>query len=475
MAATSLTVRPELSTRRRWAVLAICALSMLLVGLDTTIVNVGLPAIGHGLGVGTRSLEWVPDAYTVILASLLISAGALADRLGRRRVFRWGLVVFGVASVACAVAPSLGALVAARAVQGIGASMLNPVALAIVVNAMPDPRERAQAIGIWASVFGLSMAAGPVAGGALIAAFGWRSVFWINAPVIVAALVLTARYVPESRAPRARRLDLPGQVLLTVVVSLCVAVLIEGPRIGWASPPAWAAYLVAAAAAVGFVAVERRRREPLMELGLFRRPAFATAVLGAVAVFVALTVSLLLTTLYLQHGHGWTPLAAGTATLPLALGAAVCAPLSGRLAGRYGARRPLLLAGAFLTAGGLSLVDLRPDPDLRQLLPAYLLIGIGFGFANAPITNTAVSGLPPARAGVAGAITSTARQLGSAVGIAVAGGLLAEVGPAGLARASRPGWLLVAACGLFLFVVAQAARQAAPSRPASARAARSRV
>ncbi|MFC0032035.1 MFS transporter [Micromonospora chaiyaphumensis] len=472
MATTSLTVRPDLTVRRRWAVLAICALSMLLVGLDTTIVNVGLPAVGHGLGVGTRSLEWVVDAYTVAVASLLISSGALADRLGRRRVFRCGLLVFGAASLACAVAPSLGALVAARAVQGIGASMLSPVALAIVVNAMPDPRERAQAIGIWASVFGLSMAAGPVAGGALIGAFGWRSVFWINVPVVVAALVLSALFVPESRAARARRLDLPGQVLLTVMVCVSVAVLIEGPRVGWASPPAWAAYLVAATAAAGFVAVERRRPEPLMELGLFRRPAFTTAVLGAVAVFVALTVSLLLTTLYLQHGHGWTPLAAGTATLPLALGATVCAPLSGRLAGRYGARRPLLLAGTFLTVGGLSLVGLRPDPDPRQLVPAYLLIGIGFGFANAPITNTAVSGLPPARAGVAGAITSTARQLGSAIGIAVAGGLVAGVAPAGLARASRPGWVLVAACGLFLFVVARAARH---SPPASARAVASRV
>ncbi len=172
---------------------------MFLVGLDTTIVNVGLPAIGRGLGVGTRGLEWTVDAYTIVLAGLLISSGALADRFGRRRVFQSGLMVFGVASLVCATAPSVGALVAARAVQGIGASMLSPVALAIVVNAMPDPRERAQAIGIWASVFGLSMAVGPVTGGALVAALGWRALFWINAPVIVAALVLSAVFVPESR------------------------------------------------------------------------------------------------------------------------------------------------------------------------------------------------------------------------------------------------------------------------------------
>lgn len=434
--------------------LAVCALSMFLVGLDTTIVNVGLPAIGRGLDAGTSSLEWVVDAYTVVLASLLISSGALADRFGRRRLFQGGLGVFGMASLACAFAPSLGALVAARAVQGAGASMLSPVALAIVVNAMPDPRERAQAIGVWASVFGLSMAAGPVAGGALIAAFGWRSVFWINAPVIVAAVILSAVLVPESRADRPRRLDLPGQVLLTATVCVCVATLIEGPRIGWESPAAWAGYLFTAAAAATFATVELRRREPLMDLGLFRSPSFSTAVLGAVALFAALSLTLLLNTLYLQLTRGWTPLTAGIATLPMAFGAIVCAPLSGNLVGRHGPRRPLLLAGTFITAGGVSLVNLEQDTNVALLLLAYLLIGIGFGFANAPITNTAVTGLPPARAGVAGAVTSTARQVGSAIGIAIAGGLAAGASPASLARATHPGWLIVTACGIFLFAAA---------------------
>ncbi len=456
-----------LSRRRRWTVLAVCCLSMFLVGLDTTVVNVGLPAIGRGLDVGTRSLEWTVDAYTVVLAGLLISSGALADRFGRRRVFQWGLAVFGVASLACALAPSVGALVAARAVQGIGASMLSPVALAIVVNAMPDPRERAQAIGVWASVFGLSMAAGPVTGGALVAGLGWRSLFWINAPVIVAALVLSAVFVPESRAPKARRLDIPGQILLTVTIGVWVGVLIEGPRIGWSSPAALTAYAVAVAATAGFVRVEFRREEPLMDPRLFRGTAFSGAVLGAVAVFVALNAALLLNTLYLQHTRGFTALAAGAATLPMAVGATVCAPWSGRLVGRVGPRPPLWLAGGFLTAGGLCLVGLDRHTSIFLLLFAYLLIGVGFGFANAPITNTAVSGLPPARAGVAGAITSTARQVGAALGIAVAGGLVAGEGPAGLAQASRPGWLLVAACGVVVLLVAWAARPQAPVRDES--------
>ena len=457
MTTTSIAGQPALSVRRRWTVLAICAMSLFLVGLDTTVVNVGLPSIGRGLGAGTHGLEWVVDAYTVVFASLLISSGALADRFGRRRAFQCGLAVFGTASLAGALAPSLGVLVAARAVQGAGASLLSPVALAIVVNAMPDPRERAQAIGVWASVFGLSMAAGPVTGGALIAAFGWRSLFWINAPVIVTALILTAVLVPESRAQHARRLDLPGQVLLTVAVAASVGVLIEGPRLGWTSPPAWAGYLLTVAAAAGFTRAERHRREPMMDLGLFRRPAFTTAVLGAVAVFAALNITLLLNTLYLQHTRGWTPLTAGLATLPMALGATVCAPLSGTLVGQRGPRLPLLLAGLFITSGGLCLADLTPNTSVLLLLLAYLLIGTGFGFANAPITNTAVTGLPPARAGVAGAITSTARQVGSAIGIAIAGGLVSGALPAGLAQASHPGWLIVAACGLFLLIAARTA------------------
>ncbi|MGC0344297.1 MFS transporter [Streptomyces sp. SLBN-8D4] len=447
-----------LSARIRWTVLAVCCLSMFLVGLDTTIVNVGLPAIGRGLDVDTRGLEWIVDAYTLVLASLLISSGALADRFGRRRVFQCGLAAFGAASLVCALAPSAAVLIAARALQGIGASMLSPVALAIVVNSMPDPKERAQAIGIWASVFGLSMAAGPVTGGALLAGLGWRSLFWINAPVIAAALLLSAMFVPESRAPRARRLDLPGQILLTVVLAVVVGVLIEGPRIGWSSPAALAGYAGAAVATGGFVWVESRRREPLMDPRIFRSPVFSGAVLGAVAVFVALTMTLLLNTLYLQHTREWTPLAAGVATLPLAVGATVCAPWSGRMVGRTGPRLPLLLAGGFITAGGLCLVRLTAHTSVFLLLAAYLLIGVGFGFANAPITNTAVNGLPPARAGVAGAITSTARQLGSALGIALAGGLVTATSPTELAHASRPGWILVATCGVLVFVVAHVSR-----------------
>ncbi|GAB1692441.1 MFS transporter [Krasilnikovia sp. M28-CT-15] len=467
--------------------LAICCTSIFLVGLDTTVVNVALPSIGRELRLGVRELEWTVDAYTLVLASLLITSGALADRVGRRRVFRIGLVVFGLGSVGCAVAPDLDVLVAARLLQGVGGSMLSPVALAIVVGVITDPRERAQAIGIWAAVFGLSMAAGPVLGGALIAGLGWRAVFWASLPIIGTVLALSAVYVPESRAARPRRLDLPGQVLLSILVAAVVAVLIEGPRVGWRSGWSIGGYAVIVAAALAFARVQARRVEPLMELGLFRRLPFTAAVGGAVVVFLALNATLLLGTLYLQQVRGLSPLAAGAVTLPMAFAATVCAPLSGYLVGRVGPRMPLRLAGASIAVGGALLVGIGDRTALPVLLAAYLFAGIGVGFANAPITNTAVSGLPPERSGVAGGIASTARQVGAALGIALAGGLVAgpsagglAAGPAagGLAAATRPGWMLVAICGALLLLVAQASpvgRRAGAERPVVANTGRAAV
>jgi EmrB/QacA subfamily drug resistance transporter len=429
---------------------------LFVVGLDTTIVNVALPAIGEGFGVGTVGLEWIVNAYTLVLASLLISSGALADRFGRRRIFQIGLVVFGVASIVCALAPSVGVLIAARIAQGVGGSMLSPVALAIVVNVMTDPKERAKAIGVWAAVFGLSMAAGPIVGGVLIESFGWRSVFWINVPVIAVVLVLTAVFVPQSRAEQPRRLDLPGQVLLMVVVGGSVALLIEGPRIGWLASGAIAGYVAVAAALAAFVRVESRKSEPLMDPSLFRHRPFTAAVLGAIVVFVALNATLLLGTFYLQQAREMTPAAAGAMTLPMAVAATICAPLSGILVGRFGARSPLLIAGSFTALGGLCLVSLDNSTGTSTLLVAYLFLGIGFGFSNAPITNTAVNGLPRSQAGLAGGITSSARQFGAALGVALAGGMIAGSAQSDIAEASRAGWILVVACGLVVLVIALA-------------------
>jgi EmrB/QacA subfamily drug resistance transporter len=469
----------ELSASRRWVVLAVCASSLFLVGLDTTIVNIALPAVGAGLSIGTRGLEWVVDAYVIVFASLLITSGALADRFGRRRVFMVGLIGFGLTSLLCALAPTGGALVAARALQGVAASMLSPVALAIVVATMPDPRERARAIGVWASVFGLSMAAGPVLGGALLSVFDWRSVFWINAPLVLIALAAVLVVVPESHGSRTRPPDLPGQSLLVAILVLVVGGLIEGPHAGWTSPVMLAVYVALVIVAPVFIRVETRCVAPLIDLRAFRHPAFTAAVLGAIAVFVAISVTLLFNTFYLQGARGWSPLATGVAVLPIAVGATVCAPLSGYLVGRTGPQIPLIVAGGFMSSAGLVALLATASADaaddgIRLLLVAYALFGIGVGFANAPITNTAVSGLPAERAGVAGGITSTARQLGAAVGIAVAGGLLGSVlSPGGDARPSdlegalTPGWIIVIASGVALVLLAVLTRES--TRPASPR------
>ncbi|WP_260853260.1 MFS transporter [Corynebacterium glyciniphilum] len=439
-----------LSLRRRWAVLAICASALFLVGLDTTIVTVALPHISDGLNVGDARMAWVVDAYTVPFASLLITAGALADRFGRRRVFRTGLIVFGLASLACAVAPSAELLITARIVQGTGASMLTPVALAIVVNAMPDPRERARAIGVWGAMFGMSMAAGPVTGGLLVTALDWRAVFWINGPLVLTTLLLVSLLVPESRSAHPRHLDIPGQILLVLILATAVTILIEGSGAEgtqWGSAPVLIGCAVFLLATAGFHHVERHRGEPLVDPGLFRIPAFTAAVISAVVVFAGFSLTLLSTTLLLQNTLGWSPVAAGAATLPMAGGAVVFAPLSGWFVADSGPRGPLLAAGACLVLGGILLMVFTvatQGTGVPVLLVAYLLIGSGVGLSSAPVTTTAVNSLPSERAGVAGGFTSTARQVGTALGVAVAGSITAG----GIA-----GWVVVTVCGAAVLVL----------------------
>ncbi|WP_432487462.1 MFS transporter [Kineococcus sp. SYSU DK018] len=456
-----------LGPRRRWTILAVCASSLFLVGLDTTVVNAALPSIAADLGAGALALQWIVDAYTIVFASLLITSGALADRFGRRRTLLTGMVVFAVASAACALATGAGSLVAARALQGVGASMLTPVALAIVVTAMPDPRERARAIGVWSSVFGLSTAVGPLVGGALLTTTaGWRGVFWLNVPVAAAAVVLVLAVVPESRAPRPRPLDPRGQLLLAGVLALGVGLLIEAPHLGWTSPATIGLGAVLLAGGAAFVACERRVPQPLVDPSLFLRWSFTAAVLGAVALFTALSATLLFTTYHLQVGLGWDALTAGTALLPLALGALVCGPPSGALVARFGPRPPLLVAALSTATGGVLAWSATQQDGTRVpvLLLGHLLIGVGLGFGNAPITNTAVSGLPPARSGVAAGIASTARQVGSAVGIALAGGAVAgeRTVSTSVSTAVRGGWWLVVGCGVLLLATAAAARRRDP-------------
>ncbi len=447
----------ELDRRRRLGILAICCLSLFIVGLDVTVINVALPSIGSDLGAGISGLQWTVDAYTVVLASLLMLSGSIGDRFGRRRVFMLGLGLFAAASGLCSLAPSIGFLVAFRLLQAVGASMLNPVALSIVTNTFTDPRERAQAIGAWASVFGISMALGPVLGGALVSGLDWRAIFWINIPVGLAAIALALRFIPESRAPRARRFDPLGQALVVVALATLTSGIIEAPSRGWASAATLATFAVSALALAGLLLHEPRREDPLIDLRFFGSIPFAAATASAIAAFSAFGGFLFLNTLYLQEVRGLSPVQAGLATLPMAAMVMLCAPLSGRIVGHRGPRLPLAIAGACLLTGCLMLTGLASDTPLGWLLASYVVFGVGFGFVNAPITNTAVSGMPRAQAGVAAAVTSTSRQIGQTLGVAVVGAIVvSHIGNsanAEIAAASHPAWWALAAAGAVVLVL----------------------
>jgi EmrB/QacA subfamily drug resistance transporter len=431
--------------------LGICSMSLLIVGLDTTIVNVALPSIRSSLHASVSGLQWTIDAYTLVLASLLMLAGSTADRVGRRRTFQVGLVVFSLGSLLCALAPNLELLVASRVLQAIGGSMLNPVAMSIIRNVFDDPRERAMAIGVWGATFGLSMALGPIVGGALVDAVSWRAVFLVNVPVGLVAIGLTALFVPESRAARPRRIDPPGQVLVIVGLATLTYAIIEGPRAGWTSPQILGLFAVAAACSGALIPYELRREEPLLEMRFFRSAPFSGASAIAVLAFAATGGFLFLSTLYLQEVRHLSPLHAGLYMLPMAAMNVVCAPLSGRLVGGRGARLPLTLAGTAVAVAALMLTRLTPHTSTAYLLGAYFVFGFGAGMVNPPITNTAVSGMPACQAGVASAVASTSRQVGMTLGVAVigaiAGGSITGALGAGFAAATHPGWWVAAVLG----------------------------
>jgi EmrB/QacA subfamily drug resistance transporter len=447
----------EPNRRRRYLVLAICCLSMLIVGMDVTIVNVALPSIAREFHGGVADLQWVIDAYTVVLAGLLILSGSTADRLGRRRTFQAGLIVFTAGSLLCSVAPGLGWLVAFRAVQAVGGSMLNPVAISIVTNLFTDPRERSRAIGVFAGVMGLSLGLGPIVGGVLTDGIGWRSVFWINAPIGLAAVVLTAVFVPESRAARARPIDPVGQLTVIALIAALTYAIIESPRAGWSAPMVLVPLAIALASISVLAWYEPRRREPLIDFRFFRSLPFSGATLTAVCAVGGFSGFLFLTTLYLQDVRGLSPLDAGLVTTPMAAMALVLAPLSGRLVGMRGPRLPLVCAGGGMIAGAAMLLGLSATTSYGYLVLSYAVFGAGFGLVNPPITYAAVSGMPRSQAGVAAAFASTSRQIGASLGVAVIGslvntGVTAQVG-AGIVAHARVAEAIILGCGVAVVVL----------------------
>jgi EmrB/QacA subfamily drug resistance transporter len=409
--------------RRQYIILFTCCFALFIGTLDNTVANVALPSIQRDLGASVQDLQWIVDGYVLVRGALLFSGGAVGDRFGRRRIFQAGLILFGAGSLLCSLAPSPMFLIVFRLFQGVGGAALTPASLAVIANVFQEPRERARALGIWGATAGLSTGLGPMVGGFLVQSVGWRSVFWINIPIIALSLFLTARYMPESRAARARKLDVPGQVLMFLMLALLIFGLIESTVDGWTSPLILGSFAVSAAALAAFILVERAVAEPLLDLPTFRVPSFSGAFLVAVLSFIAFTGFVFVNTLYLQELRGDSPFVAGVLLMPATLGTLVLSPVSGRFTGSYGPRIPVTLACVFLTAGLFMLAGLTPSTALPYMLASYFVLGAGIGLVNAPITNAAVSGMPPDRAGVAGAATSTARQIGSSIGIALLGSL----------------------------------------------------
>lgn len=410
----------------RWTVLVVMCAGYFLVLLDVTIVNVALPQIGSGLGTGVSGLQWVVDGYALALASLLLAGGTVGDLRGHRRVVLTGLTIFGVASLGCGLAPDTGALIGARVVQGAGAALLLPGTLAIISNAFPGRSEQATAIGIWAGVGSVALPAGPLLGGALVQGIGWRAVFFINVPIVLVAGPVAARVVRESRETRSRRLDRVGVTLGGLLLAAVTFAVIEVGHSGL-GPVVVVAIVAAVALLAGFLAVERRAPDPMLPLGLLRRPAFSAANAVAGTMNLGTLGLLFLLTLYLQTVQHRSALAAGVAVVPLFLPLSLLAPVAGRLTARLGPRRPMAVGLVVAAAGIAMLARLQPDSDYVTLLPAMLLWGIGMGLLTPAVVAAAVAAVEPERAGLASGVNNTARQAGGAIGIAAFG---AAAGPA---------------------------------------------
>jgi EmrB/QacA subfamily drug resistance transporter len=408
--------------RRWWALLVLC-LSLVVLGMDNTILNVTLPTLARDLGATASQLQWMVDSYILVFAGLLLTMGAVGDRFGRKLALNAGLLVFAAGSIASAFAGSPEVLIASRAAMGIGAALIMPSTLSIITNIFP-PKERGRAIGVWAGVAGLGIVLGPVIGGWLLERFWWGSVFLVNVPVVALAILAGRPLVPESRDPNATPLDPIGAALSIAALVALVYGIIQAPEQGWTDPLILGAFALAAVLAVAFIWWERRAEHPMLRIQFFRNPRFSAAS-GAIAMaFFALFGSVFLLTQHLQFVLGYTPLQAGVRILPIAA-LIVAAPLSARLTERIGIKI-VVVAGLLIVAGALWLLStVQLSDGYGKVAAALALLGTGMGLTMAPATESIMGSLPLAKAGVGSAMNDTTRQVGGALGVAVLGSILA--------------------------------------------------
>jgi MFS transporter, DHA2 family, methylenomycin A resistance protein len=415
---------PGRSTLAKSLTLVGMSLGYAIVQLDVTIVNTALTSIGHSLGGGVSELQWVVTAYTIAFAALILTAGALGDRIGAKKIFMAGFAIFTAASLVCALAPSAALLIVARAVQGAGAAILVPNSLALLNHAYPDEKQRGRAVGIWAAGASLALAAGPLAGGGLIALIGWRSIFLVNLPIGLAGLWLTARYAKETAPSPHHELDLAGQLATIGALGCLAAAIIEGGASGWSNPWVLAGFAAAATFAALFLLQERRARQPMLPPSLFKRPLFCLMSLVGVLVNVPFYGLIFVLSLYFQEVNGFSPLATGFAFLPMMATVLPANLFAAQAVQRFGA--PVVIAAGALiaAAGSIALVGIDPHTSYWALCAQLLAMGFGLGLLVPPLTSTLLGSVEKKRSGVAAGVLNSARQTGSVLGVALFGSLV---------------------------------------------------
>jgi EmrB/QacA subfamily drug resistance transporter len=416
------TIDPE-AYARRWKTLAVLSLSLLIIGLDNTVLNVALPTLQTHFSASGSTLQWIVDAYLLSFAGVLLTMGTLGDRFGRKRALQWGLGLFGIASVLAAFAQDADQLIVLRAAMGIGGAMIMPATLSVIMDVFPR-EERGKAIGIWSAIAGVGIGLGPFVGGLLLEFSSWSAVFWLNVPIVVVAMVAGLRLVPESRDPAPGAFDLGGAALsIAMLVTLVYGIIEATPR-GWTDPLVLGCFAAAAVLALVFVAWERRVPAPMLPLQFFRDPRFTVASVGVGLVFFAMMGSVFAFTQYLQFAHGLSALEAGAAMLPLALGLVIGSGASHHLVGSLGRSR--VIAGGLIGVAAVLSTSLAWTPDMAPVLLGLVTFGLALsmGAAMAPATDSVMSAVPEVKAGVGSAMSDVTRQVGGALGVAVIGSII---------------------------------------------------
>ncbi|WP_368621280.1 MFS transporter [Paraburkholderia sp. BR13444] len=419
-------MRKQLSSPARSPRLALLATSLgfVIICLDVTVVNVALARMRDGLGLDSTALEWVVNAYTLAFASLLLTAGALADRFGARRIFVAGFVVFTCASVGCGLSDGAALLVGSRVVQGIGAALCVPSSLALLGAAFPEPHARARAVSVWAGTAALALGAGPLVGGVLVDRFGWPAIFLINVPIGVAGIWLTIAHAPDTQGHATRRIDLAGQTLAVVALVGLTYAVVESGRLGWTSMTVLTGMAVAAVAGGLFVIVEARQAQPLLPLALFRHAAVNVSALTGLSLNFGYYGLMFAMSLFFQNARHDTPLETGLAFLPMTAVVAVANVASGSLTARFGYRLPMLVGQALAALGYVSLAFVRVDSSALAVALPLLSVGVGVALAVPSINTAVLAHVEPSYMGIASGVLNTARQIGGVLGVGLFGALV---------------------------------------------------